>query len=83
MSYPGGMIVDLHLGKTTDNLGYNHFAMSVEDLDTAVEGLEGQGTVVDGPVDVQATGRRLAAIRNSCGYLIRSWIEGTSSYSGP
>ncbi|MCW4036480.1 MAG: VOC family protein [Candidatus Bathyarchaeota archaeon] len=64
VSYPGGMIVNLHLAKATDNLGYNHFAMTVEDLDTAVEGLKGQGTGVDGPVDVQATGRRLAAIKN-------------------
>lgn len=63
VSYPGGIIVNLHLAKATDNPGYNQFAMTVEDLDTAVEWLEGQGTGVDGPVDVQATGRRLATIR--------------------
>jgi len=71
VSYPGGIIVDLHLAKAIDNPGYNHFAMMVEDLDVAVEGLEGQGTGVDGPVDVQATGRRLAAIRDPCGFLIQ------------
>ena len=44
--------------------------MSVEDLDVAAEGLEGQGTDVDGPVDVQATGRSLTTIRDTCGFLI-------------
>ena len=70
VSYPGGIIVDLHLAKATDKLVYNHFAMSVEDLDVAMEWLEGQGTSICGPVDVQATGRRLAAIRAPCGFLI-------------
>ena len=66
-----GVIVDLHLAGSTQNPGYNHFAVSVEDLDYAVEELRSHGIDVDGPVIVQATGRKLATIRDPSGFLIQ------------
>lgn len=71
VSAPGGLIVDLHLAKATDNPGYNHFAISVGDLDTALVELEAKGIDVDGPVEVPATGRRLATIRDPSGFLVQ------------
>jgi catechol 2,3-dioxygenase-like lactoylglutathione lyase family enzyme len=71
MRAPGGLIVDLHPAKATDNPGYNHFAVTVRDLDAMSEGLEEMGIDVDGPVDVPATGRRLATIRDPSGFLIQ------------
>lgn len=66
-----GVIVDLHLARSTQNPGYNHIAVSVEDLDYAVEELRSHGIDVDGPVIVQATGRKLATIRDPSGFLIQ------------
>lgn len=71
VSAPGGLIVDLHLAKATDNPGYNHFAVSISDLDVAVGELEERGIDVDGPVEVKATGRRLATIRDPSGFLVQ------------
>ena len=71
MRAPGGLIVDLHAAKATDNPGYNHFAVSVRDLDAMTERLEERGIAVDGPVDVPATGRRLATIRDPSGFLVQ------------
>lgn len=71
MRSPGGLIVDLHLAKATDNPGYNHFAVSVGNLDAAVDELEERGIDVDGPVEVKATGRRLATIRDPSGFLVQ------------
>jgi len=71
MRAPGGLIVDLHLAKATDNPGYNHFAISISDLDIAVVELEEKEIDVDGPVEVPATGRRLATIRDPSGFLVQ------------
>ncbi len=67
----GKMTVDLHLAKATDNPGYNHFAMTVDDLDRVVEELRGQDMAVDGTVYVQATRRRIATLRDPSGFLIQ------------
>ncbi len=67
----GELTVDLHLAKATDNPGYNHFAMTVDDLDRVVEELRGQDMAVDGTVYVQATRRRIATRRDPNGFLIQ------------
>lgn len=67
----GELTVDLHLAKATDNPGYNHFAMTVDDLDRVVEELRGQDMAVDGTVYVQATRRRIATRRDPSGFLIQ------------
>jgi catechol 2,3-dioxygenase-like lactoylglutathione lyase family enzyme len=71
MRAPGGLTVDLHAAKATDNPGYNHFAVSVVDLDAMTGRLKERGVAVDGPVDVPATGRRLATIRDPSGFLVQ------------
>lgn len=71
MEAEGGLLIDLHLAKATDNPGYNHFAIAVEDLDVAIGVLEERGVAVDGPVEVAATGRRLATIRDPHGFLLQ------------
>jgi len=68
---PGGLTVDLHVAKATENPEYNHFAVTVEDLDAAISELEEQGIRVDGPVEVRATGRRLATVRDPSGFLVQ------------
>jgi catechol 2,3-dioxygenase-like lactoylglutathione lyase family enzyme len=67
----GELTVDLQLAKATDNPGYNHFAMTVDDLDRVVEELRGQDMAVDGTVYVQATRRRIATRRDPSGFLIQ------------
>lgn len=67
----GKLTVDLQLAKATDNPGYNHFAMTVDDLDRVVEELRGQDMAVDGTVYVQATRRRIATLRDPSGFLIQ------------
>lgn len=71
MASPGGLTIDLHLARATENPGYNHFAVSVEDLDSAVAELEGHGIRVDGPVEVRVTGRRMATVRDPSGFLVQ------------
>ncbi len=65
------LTIDLHLAKATDNPGYNHFAMTVDDLDRAVEELRDKGMAVEGVVYVQATQRRIATLRDPSGFLIQ------------
>lgn len=68
---PSGIVMDLHIAKAVENPGYNHLAFSVEDIDAAVKELLHQGFKVDGPIDVRATGRRLATIRDPSGFLLQ------------
>lgn len=68
---PGGVVIDIHLAKTVENPGYNHFAISVEEMDAALKKLQDQGFKVDGPIDVATTGRRLATIRDPSGFLLQ------------
>ena len=65
------LTIDIRLAKSTDNPGYNHFAMTVDDLDGVVEELRGQGLDVDGAVYVRATRRRVATLRDPSGFLIQ------------
>ena len=67
----GGVVIDIHLAKTVENPGYNHFAVSVEEMDAAVKELRDQSFKVDRPFDVAATGRRLATIRDPSGFLLQ------------
>jgi catechol 2,3-dioxygenase-like lactoylglutathione lyase family enzyme len=71
MASPGGLKIDLHLARATENPGYNHFAVAVEGLDAVVAELERQGIRVDGPIEVRATGRRLATVRDPSGFLVQ------------
>ena len=67
----GDMLLELHEARATDNPGYNHFAVTVQDLDTAVKVMQEKGISVDGPVEVPATGRRLVTVRDPNGSLVQ------------
>jgi catechol 2,3-dioxygenase-like lactoylglutathione lyase family enzyme len=66
-----GLVVDLHRAKNIDNPGYNHYAIKVEDIDSACIELVERGFAVDGPVYVEATRRKLATIRDPNGILVQ------------
>ena len=70
-SEDGGLILDLRQAKSTDNPGYNHYAIKVEDIDDTCSELRDKGLAVDGPVYVEATKRKLATIRNPDGILVQ------------
>jgi len=67
----GGIVVDLHQARNIDNPGYNHYAIKVEDIDSACNELVERGFNVDGPVYVEATKRKLATIRDPNGILVQ------------
>jgi catechol 2,3-dioxygenase-like lactoylglutathione lyase family enzyme len=67
----GGIVVDLHQARNIDNPGYNHYAIKVEDIDSACNELAERGFDVDGPVYVEATRRKLATIRDPNGFLVQ------------
>jgi catechol 2,3-dioxygenase-like lactoylglutathione lyase family enzyme len=67
----GGIVVDLYQARNIDNPGYNHYAIKVEDINAACGELLERGFVVDGPVYVEATRRKLATIRDPNGILVQ------------
>ena len=68
---PGDIVIDLHMARSVENPGFNHFAIKVEEMDVAVKELINQGIEVDGPLEVPATGRRIATIRDPSGFLLQ------------
>ncbi len=70
-SEDGELVVDLRQAKNIDNPGYNHYAIKVEDIDSTCSVLGDRGLVVDGPVYVGATKRKLATIRDPNGILVQ------------
>ena len=71
VSEGGGLIVDLVREKNNDNPGYHHFAIKVDDIDSACRELVDKGLAVDGPVYVEATKRKLATVRDPNGILVQ------------
>ena len=63
--------MDLRQAKNIDNLGYNHYAIRVEDIEGTCSELMDRGLTVDGPVYVEATKRKLATIRDPNGILVQ------------
>jgi hypothetical protein len=70
-SEDGEQIVDLRQAKNIDNLGYNHYAIKVEDIEGTYSELMDRGLTIDGPVYVEATKRKLATIRDPNGILVQ------------
>ena len=68
---PGDIVIDLHLARPVENPGFNHFAIKVEEMDVTAKELITQGINVDGPLEVPATGRRIATIRDPSGFLVQ------------
>lgn len=67
----GGIVIDLHQARNIDNPGYNHYAIKVEDIESACNELIERGFAGDGPVYVEATKRKLATIRDPDGFLVQ------------
>jgi catechol 2,3-dioxygenase-like lactoylglutathione lyase family enzyme len=65
---PDGPIMEIHTSGRNENPGHDHFAVLVEDLDTAIKELRDKGIKVEGPRVVPATGRILANFRDNDGF---------------
>ena len=63
--------MDLRQAKNIDNLGYNHYAIRVEDIEGTCSELMDRGLTIDEPVYVEATKRKLATIRDPNGILVQ------------
>ena len=63
--------MDLRQAKNIDNLGYNHYAIRVEDIEGTCSELMDRGLTIDGPAYVEATKRKLATIRDPNGILVQ------------
>lgn len=63
--------MDLRQAKNIGNLGYNHYAIRVEDIEGTCSELMDRGLTIDGPVYVEATKRKLATIRDPNGILVQ------------
>ena len=63
--------MDLRQAKNIDNLGYNNYAIRVEDIEGTCSELMDRGLTIDGPVYVEATKRKLATIRDPNGILVQ------------
>jgi len=63
--------VNLRQAKNIDNLGYNHYAIRVEDIEGTCSELMDRGLTIDEPVYVEATKRKLATIRDPNGILVQ------------
>ncbi len=61
----------LRKAKNIDNLGYNHYAIRVEDIEGTCSELMNRGLTVDGPVYVEAIKRKLSTIRDPNGILVQ------------
>ena len=71
VSEDGELVVDLRQAMNSDNPGYNHYAIRVDDIDGTCSELIDRGLAVDGPVYVEATKRKLATIRDPNGILVQ------------
>jgi catechol 2,3-dioxygenase-like lactoylglutathione lyase family enzyme len=65
---PDGPILEIHTTGVNENPGHDHFAISVEDIESAVEELREKGIKVEGPRYVASTRRTLANFRDVDGF---------------
>ena len=71
LSSPSGLIIDLNKTRVADNPGYSHFAMLVDDVETACKDLEAKGYEVDGPVYNKDSKRKIITLRDPHGFLVQ------------
>jgi glyoxylase I family protein len=65
---PGGPIMEIHESEKMENPGHDHFAIMVDDLDSAVKELRAKGIKVLDPAFAAPTGRWLANFRDNTGF---------------
>jgi catechol 2,3-dioxygenase-like lactoylglutathione lyase family enzyme len=66
-----GMTIDINKTRASDNPGYSHFSVLVDDVDEASQVLEKKGYRVDGPTYNEDTERRIITIRDPNGFLVQ------------
>jgi catechol 2,3-dioxygenase-like lactoylglutathione lyase family enzyme len=66
-----GFTVDLNETKASDNPGYSHLALCVEDIEEAYARLKERGYWIDGPVFNKETNRRIITLRDPNGLLVQ------------
>jgi catechol 2,3-dioxygenase-like lactoylglutathione lyase family enzyme len=65
---PDGPIMEIHTSESNENPGHDHFAVLVDDLETAIEEVRENGIKIEGPRVVAATGRTIANFRDNDGF---------------
>ena len=66
-----GLVIDLNKTRASDNPGYSHFAMLVNDVDAVCEDLKAKGYEVDGPVYNKDSKRKIITLRDPNGFLVQ------------
>lgn len=66
-----GLVIDLNKTRASDNPGYSHFAMLVNDVDAACEDLKAKGYEVDGPFYNKDSKRKIITLRDPNGFLVQ------------
>jgi catechol 2,3-dioxygenase-like lactoylglutathione lyase family enzyme len=66
-----GMIIDINKTRASDNPGYSHFCMMVEDIMFAYDELNSKGYWIDGPVFNEDTKRHIITVRDPNGFLVQ------------
>lgn len=84
---PGGLVLEMHEPGMEENIGINHVAYLVDDIEAAVARLVESGARLErGPVTAKHTGRRLANFRDPDGWRFqiveRSRAEASSPGTG-
>lgn len=69
---PGGLVLEMHEPEMEENIGINHVAYLVDDIEASVAGLVDAGARLErGPVTAKHTGRRLANFRDPDGWRLQ------------
>ena len=66
-----GLVIDLNKTRASDNPGYSHYAMLVDEVDKTCEELKAKGYEVDGPVYNKDSKRKIITLRDPNGFLVQ------------
>ncbi len=66
-----GMTIDINKTRASDNPGYSHFSVLVDDIGEAARMLEEKGHRVDGPTYNEDTERNIITVRDPNGFLVQ------------
>jgi len=64
----GGTVFEIHATDPSENPGHDHFAILVDDIDSAIKELRDKGIKIDDPNYVPVTGRMIANFRDPSGF---------------
>jgi len=66
-----GLVIDLNKTRASDNPGYSHFAMLVDEVEKTCAELKTKGYEVDGPVYNKDSKRKIITLRDPNGFLVQ------------